>query len=135
VVFFCLFRLMMMTCCLTSSPSCICVYRWGVGTCVCVQEVRKKSLPFPFTFFLLFRLFRIFVAKQMDCVELQLGRGGIDFFYEKKKYFYIHLNLMKKILVRISWSILFSSSISDVCAAHVDTQRETLSPPSHRNVV
>lgn len=54
---------------------------------MCVQEVRKKSLPFPFTFFLLFRLFRIFVAKQMDCVELQLGRGGIDFFYEKKKIF------------------------------------------------
>ena len=115
---------------LTSSPSCVCVSIDGGLGRVCVQEVRKKSLPFPFTlfFFYLFIIWALpyFLSNQMDCVELQLAERN-RFFYTK---IFLHTfefdegeNPSKEKFVDT-----FFSSISDVCAAHVDTHRETLSP-------
>jgi hypothetical protein len=112
----------------------MCVSMGGWDVCVCAgsaEEVPSVS----FYFFFIISALPYFRSQANGLCRIAVGSGRNRFFLYKKKYFYIHLNLMKKILVRISWSILFSSSISDVCAAHVDTQRETLSPPSHRNVV
>ena len=52
---------------LTSSPSCVCVSIDGGLGRVCVQEVRKKSLPFPFTLF--FFLFIYYLGSSVFSIQ------------------------------------------------------------------